>query len=132
MLIIVRILVVDDEPDIATSLKVGLQMKGFHVEAFDNPLEALAKCKPGTYDILIIDLRMPEPSRVELVREIRKNDTTPAVWILTAFEILEDEYDKLFGGIDVQGVVRKPISINELASKILTELKRTERFAACG
>ena len=122
----------DDEPDIATSLKVGLQMKGFHVEAFDNPLEALAKCKPGTYDILIIDLRMPEPSRVELVREIRKNDTTPAVWILTAFEILEDEYDKLFGGIDVQGVVRKPISINELASKILTELKRTERFAACG
>lgn len=125
-----RILVVDDEPDIATSLKVGLQMKGFHVEAFD-PLEALAKYKPRTYNLLIIDLRMPNLNGIDLIREIRKNDSTPAVWILTAFEILEEEFDKLFGGIDVQNIVRKPISVNELASKISNELKKTERFVAC-
>lgn len=126
-----RILVVDDEPDIATSLKVGLQMKGFHVEAFDDPLEALAKYKPRTYNLLIIDLRMPSLNGIDLIREIRKNDSTPAVWILTAFEILEEEFDKLFGGIDVQNIVRKPISVNELASKISNELKKTERFVAC-
>jgi len=124
-----RILVVDDEPDIARSLKVGLERKGFIVEAFTNPIEALANYKSSWYDLLIIDVRMPQMYGIELVRKIRSRDSKVAVWFLTAFEILRIEFERMFLDIQADALMRKPISINELAYEISNKLGKIEQVA---
>ncbi len=115
------ILLVDDEPDIANSLKVGLERKGFKVDAFSDPTEALTKYKPKAYDLLIIDIRMPKVNGFELVREIKKVDEDATVWFFTAFEVYYDEFKRMFPDVDVKSFVRKPISANELAKRIQDE-----------
>ena len=73
-----RILVVDDEQDIAMSLKAGLERKGFAVDVFFDPLEALERYQPGTYDLLIIDVRMPKMNGFELCAKSERK--TPLRW----------------------------------------------------
>jgi DNA-binding response OmpR family regulator len=118
-----KIFLVDDEPDIANSLKTGLERKGFNVDVYTDPTEALAKYKPHYYDLLLIDIRMPKLNGFELVREIRKVDTDSEVWFLTAFEVYYEEFKKMFPNLDVKSFIRKPVSLNELSSRI------TERIA---
>ena len=108
----------DDEPDIANSLKSGLERKGFTVDAFTDPQEALAHYRPNSYDLLFIDIRMSKLNGFELVREIRKTDTQTEVWFLTAFEVYYEEFRKMFPNLDVKSFIRKPISASDLASKI--------------
>jgi len=117
-----RIFLVDDERDIANSLKSGLERKGFTVDAFTDPQEALAKYKPGVYDLLLIDIRMPKLNGFELVREIRKVDTKAEVWFLTAFEVYYEEFKKMFPNLDVKSFIRKPVSINDLSNQIREKL----------
>jgi DNA-binding response OmpR family regulator len=113
-----KIFLVDDEPDIANSLRLGLERKGFTVDVFTDPTEALAKYKPHYYDLLLMDIRMPKLSGFELVREIRKVDPDSEVWFLTAFEVYLEEFKKMFPDLDVKNFIRKPVSLNELASRI--------------
>src|SRR5438105_7097247 len=90
------IAVVDDEPDIAEVLKRGLEQNGFSVEAFTDPESALRKFRPGAYDMMIIDIRMPKLNGFDLYRELRKKDGKIKVVFLTAFEIYYDEFRKMF------------------------------------
>ena len=63
-----RILVVDDEPDLTYTLKIGLEDTGsFEVDAFNDPELALSAFKPGNYDFLLIDIRMPKMNGYESV-----------------------------------------------------------------
>ncbi len=118
-----RIFLVDDEPDIANSLKAGLERKGFTVDAFTDPQEALARYRPKSYDLLLIDIRMPKLNGFELVREIRKTDTEAEVWFLTAFEVYYEEFKKMFPNLDVKSFIRKPISASDLAGKINEKIR---------
>jgi DNA-binding response OmpR family regulator len=117
-----KIFLVDDEPDIANSLRLGLERKGFTVDVFTDPSEALAKYKPHYYDLLLMDIRMPKLSGFELVREIRKVDPDSEVWFLTAFEVYLEEFKKMFPDLDVKNFIRKPVSLNELASRITEKI----------
>ncbi len=69
-----KILVVDDEFDISNSIKRGLEKKGFEVDAFTDPADALSCYAKGRYDILLIDIRMPKMSGFEFVRAVRAID----------------------------------------------------------
>jgi DNA-binding response OmpR family regulator len=125
-----RILIVDDEIDITTSLKIGLERQGFTVNAYNNPYEAISNFKAGDYDLLILDIRMPKMSGFELYRELRKRDKDAAIWFLTAFDIYYEEFEKMFPDLDVSHFIRKPIAISELAQRIKTldkngQLQRT-------
>ena len=113
-----NIFLVDDEPDIANSLRLGLERKGFKVDVYTDPAEALAKYKPHYYDLLLIDIRMPKLNGFELVREIRKVDEESEVWFLTAFEVYYEEFKKMFPNLDIKSFIRKPVSLTELASRI--------------
>ena len=55
-----RILIVDDESDITTALKMYLELQGFQIDAFTNPADALTQFKAGFYHLLILDIKMPE------------------------------------------------------------------------
>jgi two-component system, OmpR family, response regulator ChvI len=68
-----RILLVDDDVDITTSLKIGLEDNGFVVDTFNDPLLALSNFKPGIYDLLLFDIRMPQLSGFDLYDKIKKH-----------------------------------------------------------
>jgi len=72
-----KILIVDDEPDITIALKMYLEIQGFQVDAFTDPVYALAQFKAGFYQLLILDIKMPEMNGFELYTEIKNTTITP-------------------------------------------------------
>jgi DNA-binding response OmpR family regulator len=119
----VKILLVDDEKDILSSLKVGLTRNGFEVDAYNEPQKALADFKPNTYDLLILDSKMPKMSGLELYREIRKKDVVVNIFILTAFEISSIGIEQFFPDLKIQNFIQKPIALAQLVEKIKSYIK---------
>jgi DNA-binding response OmpR family regulator len=115
---LLRLLIVDDEHDVANALRQGLENKGFAVDVFYDPLKALASFKPGAYDLIISDIKMPRMNGFEMVYEMRKRDDRVQVIFLTGFVDLMSEVNKLFTRLNVREVIRKPIGIRELVDKI--------------
>ncbi len=87
-----RILLVDDESDILGVLKRGLEAKGFRVDAYDSPQEAIDYFKPNVYDLAILDIRMPGLNGFALYRQMRKIDPSLTACFLSAFEIHPEEF----------------------------------------
>ena len=113
-----RVLIVDDEADITDALKAGLERRGFRVDTFNDPQDALAMFKPSMYDISILDIRMPKMNGFELYREMRKIDERASVCFLTAFDVHQDEFEKMFPDVKVKAFLRKPITIDNLVSNL--------------
>lgn len=113
-----RVAIVDDEPDITAVLKMGLEQHGFSVDTFNDPQDALARFRPDVYDLMIIDIRMPNINGFDLYRELKKRDGKVRVCFLTAFEIYYEEFSKIFPNIDVRAFVRKPVRIANLVEQI--------------
>lgn len=113
-----KILVVDDESDISSAIKIGLEDNGFIVTVFNDPLSALASYRPGAYDLLILDVKMSKMNGFELYREIRKIDDRAKVCFLTAFEMYGDEFKRVFPSMDVKHFIQKPISMVDLTDQI--------------
>ena len=120
----VRILVVDDEADILSVLKKGLEREGFIVDTSANPLDVLQAYSPGSYDLLLLDIRMPQLNGFELYRKIREIDRKARVCFITAFEIYYDEFRRVFPKIPVSCFIQKPITTSQLAQAIREELVR--------
>ena len=121
-----RILYVDDDLDILFSIKMGLESYGFMVDTFSNPLEALSFYKPELYDLVLVDIKMPQMSGVEFHQELRKKavyGTEIKTCFITAyekyFETLTKGFPELYEGCFIQ----KPIQIQDLVNKINQELK---------
>jgi DNA-binding response OmpR family regulator len=114
-----KLLIVDDEPDITESLKIGLERRGMRVTAFNDPLEAVGEIKKHReYDLIITDIRMPAMTGFELYREIRKYEAATPVCFMTAFEIYQTEFEKMFPEIKPRAFLIKPLGIEDLASRI--------------
>lgn len=119
-----KILVVDDEPDITFTLKRGLENSGlFEVDTFNDPELALSKFKPGLYDFLLIDVKMPKMSGYELYDKIRDIDAKVKSCFITAYDINYQALRGLFPTLEME-CYAKPLEINELIRKINTELEK--------
>lgn len=118
------ILLVDDEPDTTVALKEGIEGSGFAlVDAFNDPLLALAAFKPGTYDLLLLDVKMNKMGGFELYREIQKRDKKANACFITAYEIYYESLKHEFPGLNVGCFITKPIEINSLVKRIKMELE---------
>jgi CheY-like chemotaxis protein len=126
-----RILHVDDDPDILLTFKKGLEDDKstaldegvkVQVDTFADPKEALTSFKAGIYDLLLLDIRMPNINGFELYEELKKIDDKPRVCFITAYELYYEALKKDFSELDVGCFIKKPISIEDLATKILKEL----------
>jgi DNA-binding response OmpR family regulator len=117
-----RILVVDDEPDITSVFKRALQGAGFEVDTFNDPKLALSRFISNSYDLLLIDIRMPGLNGFRLYKELREIDSKPKVCFITAFEMYYDEFVKMFPSIPVNCFIRKPIWPGDLVKQINAEL----------
>lgn len=123
------VMLVDDVPDINTALKVVLERAGFSVDAFDDPINALNEFKPGYYDLVILDVKMPKMDGFELYLEIKKVDEKVKVCFLTASELYYEMFrEGKYPKIDKDLFIRKPIANSELLRKINSILDPSERF----
>ena len=115
-----NVLLVDDETDIVGDLKRGLEIKGFQVDAYDSPQEAIDYFKPNVYDLAILDIRMPRLNGFALYRQMKKIDPSLTACFLSAFEIHPEEFKKVFPSMadSVKTIIKKPVTINNLIKEI--------------
>jgi CheY-like chemotaxis protein len=111
-------MVVDDEEDFTMVLKTVLEEEAYVVDTFNDPALALSGFEAGKYDLVITDIRMPTMNGFDLYRELKKVDRDVRICFLTAFEVYESDFQKLFPKVKVEGFLRKPGSISYLTSKI--------------
>jgi len=114
----IKLMLVDDEQDIARVLELGLKQKGYAVDVFNDPKIALDHFKPDYYDRIILDIRMPNMNGFELARKIWATDPDANVCFLTAFEIHESEAKTVFASHKDHCFVTKPIRVNDLIEHI--------------
>jgi DNA-binding response OmpR family regulator len=120
-----RILVVDDEPDLTKVSTLALEYHGFKVDTFNDPQEALSKFKPGSYDLIILDIKMPKMDGFELYQEIKKKDNNAKVCFLTASELYYEEFrNKEYRALDRNLFIRKPIDNEDLVKEINKMIKK--------
>jgi DNA-binding response OmpR family regulator len=110
-----KILVVDDEPDVAFTYKMGLESNGFVVDVYNDPLLALSNFKAGIYDLLILDIRMPNMNGFELYKKMKSIDNKAKVCLITAYANVE--FKKAFHP-EVKYFIRKPIAIASLVKRV--------------
>lgn len=115
------ILVVDDEPDIVITLRTVLERNNFTVDAYTEPQQAIKSFKPDAYNLLILDIKMPQMNGFELYKELRKIDEKIRVCFLTALSELHD-YDafkrEVFPKSGQRYYVQKPIENDEILVRI--------------
>ena len=115
-----RILIVDDEPDICEVLKKVLEKNGFTADSFSEPLLALENFRPRSYDLLLLDIKMPDMDGFRLYQEMKKMDGRVKVCFLTASEMYYERFRKEedFAALDKDLFLRKPIQNEELIKEI--------------
>ena len=114
-----KILAVDDEPDLTKLCSLALEYHGFKVDTFNDPQEALSNYKPGYYDLVILDIKMPKMDGFELYDEIKKKDHKAKVCFLTASELYYEEFRKKeYCALDRDLFIRKPIDNEELLREV--------------
>jgi DNA-binding NtrC family response regulator len=124
-----NLLVVDDDPDIAHVLKQGFLKNGFLVSAFTDPQEALKNFQSNSegYCLMLSDIRMPGMSGIRLAKRVKEINPNVKVILMTAFEINDNEFSKVFPSTQVDGFVQKPVGIEKLTTKILDTIGETKR-----
>ena len=117
-----KILVVDDEPDVTYTLKATLEASDFFdIYTFNEPSLALSNFRPNTYDLVILDIRMPQMNGFELLNEIKKIDENVKVCFLTAVSELTEfktAIMKIHPALDENCIIRKPIDNIELVRQL--------------
>ena len=117
-----KVLIVDDEPDINTILKKVFEQNGFNADSYDDPILALENFKPGAYDILLLDIKMPEMDGFQLYQKMKRIDSKVKVCFLTASEMYHERFrdEEEFIEIDKDLFLQKPIENEDLIKKINT------------
>jgi DNA-binding response OmpR family regulator len=120
-----RILLVDNEPDIALAFKIGLEDNGFVVDTFNDPQIASTNFKDGLYDLLLLDIKMPKMTGIEFYQRMKKIDKKVKVCFITASEIYyyEKITKELLPNLGVRRLIRKPIKMEDLVKVLKQELE---------
>jgi two-component system, OmpR family, response regulator len=122
------LLVVDDEQFLRNAVAASLRFLGFTVTAAGNGIEALRLARATRYDLLILDVMLPDIDGFEIVRRLRRDGNQVPVIFLTAKDTTDDKVAGLtIGGDDY---MTKPFGLDELAARVRTVLRRSGRVAA--
>ena len=120
-----RILVVDDEVDLTEAIARGLRRQGYAVDTAINGEEAIEKSSYTAYDLVCLDLTMPDIDGLEVCKILRKDPPegiVPRILMLTARDTIEERIAGLDVGADDYLV--KPFAFDELAARIRSLLRR--------
>ncbi len=111
-----RILVVEDEPEMAALLARGLRTEGYAVDLADNGIDAMGLSTAEPYDIAVLDVMLPGMSGFELCRRLRQQTQGIAILLLTARDAVDDRVRGLDSGAD--DYLTKPFVFAELAARL--------------
>jgi CheY-like chemotaxis protein len=118
-----RILIVDDDEDIARFFELALERVGFIIEVFNNPQSALTNFKKETYDLLLLDINMPKMNGFELYKKLKQIDSDVKVCFITAYEEYYSEFKKEFPNLDeLECYIKKPVGMDYLINVVKSRL----------
>lgn len=117
-----KILLVEDEEHLLKTIQLNLELEGWDVTPAITGIEALTKFRKGNFDLLILDVMLPEISGFEVCEEIRKENTQVPILFLTAKHTSGDRIQGLKLGAD--DYLTKPFNLEELLLRVQILLKR--------
>jgi CheY-like chemotaxis protein len=126
-----RILIVDDHPDIILTFKKGLEAENeyssgkifFQVYAYDDPLLALSEFKVNFYDLLLVDVNMPQVNGFEFSEKILELDINVRVCYISAGEMNIEALREQYPSLSIGCFIKKPITIENLVIRVKAELE---------
>ncbi len=124
-----KILIVDDDPDIALVIKDHMELDGYRVEVSSNGKKALATLKADRFDLVMLDLSLPDVYGIQVCMKIREKSDVPII-MLTARDRITDKVLGFECGAD--DYIVKPFDYLELAARVKACLRRTSRSNSCG
>ena len=118
-----RILIVDDEEDITSILKKGLENYGYEIDTFNDPLLALSSFRAGSYDLILLDIRMPKMDGFKLYEELQNIDGRVKICFMTAYEVYSEALKELFPeSYSSICFIKKPFSVQDFVVRIRREM----------
>jgi two-component system, OmpR family, response regulator ResD len=124
---VAKILICDDEAGLRAVLKRYAEFEGHEVTEAGDGREAVEFCRNNTFDMIIMDIMMPDLDGFSAVKEIRKNSDTPVIMLSARGE----EYDKVLGfEVGVDDYVVKPFSSKEIMLRVSAILRRVEKSSS--
>jgi DNA-binding response OmpR family regulator len=120
-------LIVDDDEDLVNLYETFLKYDGYKVDAFTDPLDALSSFRKDVYDLVLLDLKMPEMNGVELFHELQNIDPNLLYRFITAAN--KEYIDNIkINNIDIEeNIIYKPLWLNELRTTIHSLLPIKEK-----
>jgi len=119
---VMRVLVVEDEPDLLLVLAQSLREDGYAVDTAEDGREGFLKAKGGTYDALVLDLMLPRMDGWTVLKELRRAGQAVPVLVLTARDALSDRVRGLDSGAD--DYLAKPFELAELLARLRALIRR--------
>lgn len=111
-----KILVADDEKDLARAIGMILKYSDYEVDIVENGKQALEKAKENNYDAMILDIMMPEMDGIQALKEMRKNHIKTPILFLTAKSQVDDKVEGLDAGAN--DYLTKPFDQKELLARV--------------
>jgi DNA-binding response OmpR family regulator len=122
----VRVAVIEDDADIAFTIRVNLEREGYAVSTFHNGHEGLVSVQQGGFDFLILDLNLPDLDGFTICRELRRDAVTARLPILM-LTARTSEGDRVLGlELGADDYLAKPFSVRELLARIAAILRRSK------
>ncbi|MBU5265600.1 response regulator transcription factor [Virgibacillus proomii] len=120
-----KILIVDDEKSIVTLLKFNIEKAGFVTDVAYDGSQAVQKAESNSYDLIVLDLMLPEMDGMDVCRYLRNNQINTPILMLTA---KDEEFDKVLGlELGADDYLTKPFSPKEVIARIKAILRRSKR-----
>ena len=127
LLVTTGVLVVEDEPSIRDSIGYALESEGFAVEWTASGVEALAKAKASAYQLVVLDVGLPDMSGFDVCRELRLFSQVPVIFLTAR----SSEVDRVVGlELGADDFVTKPFSPRELSARVRANIRRSQMNAA--
>ena len=124
-----RILIVDDNEDVTTTFKVGIEdnnnadvNKKIEVYTYNDPVVSLSEFKPNFYDLLLVDINMPHMNGFQLCEKMLAIDIDVKVCFMSSGKINREALRDIYPAISVGCFISKPVTIDYLIKRIMSEL----------
>ena len=117
-----RILLVDDDKDTLQTFKIWLELNDFDVYTYSNPLNALSEFRRDYFDLILLDIRMPEMTGFELYQEIVNIDPDIRICFITSFELYYTNLKEIYPILKNYRFLQKPVSMKKLLALVSQHL----------
>ena len=123
-----RVLIIDDDKDVSNLFKIYLEKSGeYQIDAYTDPVDALYYFKKGLYDLVLLDLKMPQIDGISMYQQLKKEDSNTSICLITADIANLEQLKTKIPNIE-KYVIYKPILLRNLKNKIDSLLLEKNMF----